>query len=458
MMSSCADRSRRCDGAGSMIAIFAGAALFAASLLATQPAAALSPDEARHLAGRTGFGPTAAEIQALLPLTREQAVDALLAGIRTTPTVAPPDWVNLPPTEPDNQTHSVALPGVWYGEMAATTSPLTERLVLFWHNHFTSSLDKAQAVLMYRQNALFRANGAASFGNLLHLVARDPAMVHYLDTNSNHATVPNENFAREMMELFTLGEGNYSETDVREAARAFTGWHVDSAGTFTINAKDHDSGSKTVLGQTGPWGGDDVIDIVLQQPVLPSFITNKMWREFVSPTPNPAEIQIAAGAFQASGFQIKPLLRALLLTPSFWDPANRGSLVKSPSEFIIATFRNASLPDSEIAAAAGSGARLGQALFRPPNVKGWPGYLAWITSDRLSGRDSVIEGAVRQFKSEMLPQISSSGADVAISAAQLAALVSLMLPLPETYAPQAGSPLLASSLDYLMHDPAFNLK
>src|SRR5262249_12201162 len=161
-----------------------------------------------------------------------------------------------------------------------------------------------------------------NFGTLLHLVARDPAMMHYLDTNSNHASAPNENFAREMMELFTLGEGNYTETDVREAARAFTGWHVTgTTGIFSINPKDHDNDSKTVLGQTGNWGGDDVLDIVLRQPEMPSFIAAGLWREFVSPTPNATELQAAATIFASSGFEIRPLLRALLLTPSFWDPA-----------------------------------------------------------------------------------------------------------------------------------------
>jgi uncharacterized protein (DUF1800 family) len=448
------------------IALRFGAALFVPLILAlaafpaVRPAAALTGDEARHLAARTGFGPTAAEIGALLPLTRAQAVDTLLDGLRTTPFVPPPDWVNGSPVDPDNDIHKQALPGIWYGEMAVTPSPLTERLVLFWHNHFVSSFDKVSAIYMYRQNALFRANAAGSFGSLLHQVARDPAMMLYLDSNSNHGSTPNENFAREMMELFTLGEGNYSETDVREAARAFTGWHVDTkTGIFAVNAKDHDSGSKTVLGQTGKWGGDDVLDIVLQQPVLPSFVAAKFWREFVSPTPNPAELQMAVGAFQSSGLQIKPLLRALLLTPTFWDPANRGSLVKSPTEFVIGTFRNASLPASEIAGAAGSGARMGQALFRPPNVKGWPGYLAWINSETLTVRSGVIENAMHQFKSEVLPQLAPApGKDVPIAATDVAQLTALLLPLPETYTPRPGAPTLAAVLDYLMHDPAYNLK
>jgi uncharacterized protein (DUF1800 family) len=262
-----------------------------------------------------------------------------------------------------------------------------------------------------------------------------------------------------MMELFTLGEGNYTETDVREAARAFTGWHVDAnTGIVSINAKDHDSGLKTFLGRTGNWGGDDILDIVLQQPALPGFIAAKLWREFVSPTPNATELQLAAAAFQASGFDLQTLLRALLLTPSFWDPANRGSLVKSPAEFIVSIFHAASLPNSQTGSAASSGARLGQSLFRPPNVKGWPGYLAWITSDSLTARSGIIETAIGQFKAEVLQQISPSGKDVPISAVQVASLTKLMLPLPETYAPQAGTPLFAATLDYLMHDPAFNLK
>lgn len=439
-----------------------GKGLIAAAfcVIATVPALALSNDEARHLAARTGFGPTAAEIQALTPLTRDQAVDRILAGLRTTPTQAWPGWVYGTNPDPANNAHIGELRQFWYQEMAATPSPLTERLTLFLHNHFTSAWDKSSSIFMARQNALFRMAAGANFATLLHQVARDPAMMLYLNTAQNHVAAPNENFARELMELFTLGAGNYTETDVREAARAFTGWHLDwTTGAVSIVASDHDSGSKTFLGHTGNLGGDDVLDIILQQPAAASFVTAKLWREFVSPTPDPTELQAIAGAFAASGYDMRTMLRALFLTPSFWDPANRGVLVKSPAEFLVGLFKSTGLPSMEAGAASATGGRLGQSLFQPPNVKGWPGYLTWITTQTLTDRSNAVESTVRQWRSEILPSLVAAGAtDVPLAASDVGAMTTTLLPLPATYASPAGTPTLSTTLDFLLHDPAFNLK
>ena len=198
--------------------------------------------------------------------------------------------------------------------MLTTPSPLTEKMVLFWHNHFVSSLQKVRSpVLMYRQNALLRKHALGYFGDLLHEVAKDPAMVIYLDSASNRKGQPNENFAREVMELFTLGEGNYGENDIKEAARAFTGWSLDpDTGEFVVRPLIHDDGVKTVLGRSGNFDGDAVLDILLAQPQTAEFIVAKLWREFVSPTPDPAEVKRIARMFRDNRYNIKVALRALL--------------------------------------------------------------------------------------------------------------------------------------------------
>src|SRR5450432_4935955 len=227
------------------------------------------------------------------------------------------------------------LRGWWVEEMLATPSPLTERMTLFWHNHFVSSQQKVKlAELMYRQNVTLRANALGNFGVLLHAIGRDPAMVIYLDSAQNRKGTPNENFAREVMELFTLGEGNYTEQDVKEAARAFTGWSLDrTSGQFVFRRFIHDDGVKTVLGRTGNLDGDQVLDILLAQPATAEFVTSKLWREFVSPDPDPREVRRIAQLFRSSNYDIKVALRALLTCDAFWAPENRGTLVKSPVEF-----------------------------------------------------------------------------------------------------------------------------
>jgi len=241
----------------------------------------LELDEAHHLLARTSFGGTPAEIAALRPLTYEAAVDRLLNSVRQQPRTAPPTWVDEPPPTPlerwtmgeaerqafraQVRAHGFALKGWWYQEMLSTDTPLTERLTLFWHNHFTSSLQKVKwPPLLYRQNLLLRQHAMGNFRALLPAVAKDPAMILYLDSQTNRQSAPNENFARELLELFTLGEGHYSEQDIKEAARAFTGWEVERrTGRFRFNARAHDDGQKTFLGRRGPLNGEAILDILL---------------------------------------------------------------------------------------------------------------------------------------------------------------------------------------------------
>ena len=284
-------------------------------------------------------------------------------------------------------------------ESCSPPSPLTERMTLFWHNHFTSSQQKVRyAQLMFRQNALLREHALGNFATLLHAASKDPAMIIYLDSATNRKDKPNENFAREVMELFTLGEGHYTEADIREAARAFTGWSLEQD---TVEFRNrpflHDFGEKTVLGQRGRFDGDEVLDILLAQPRSAEFIVGKLWREFVSPDPDAAEVRRIAAAFRDSRYDIRTALCELLLSPLFWQEDHRAVLVKSPVEFVVGSLRQFDLPVDDAASLSMVMAGLGQNLFAPPNVKGWPGGEAWINSATLLARKQFVE---RLFRTE----------------------------------------------------------
>ncbi|HEY2627688.1 MAG TPA: DUF1800 family protein, partial [Usitatibacter sp.] len=259
--------------------LFAAAMLLAAASLgaAAEP---IGYDGARHLLNRTGFGATDAEIWKYAPLDRATAVDRILAGAQREASLRPPEFVDEPfqpyykfgqmsaEERMAAQRHLVAqgfeLRAWWLHEMILTPSPLTERMTLFWHNHFATSQQKVRSSqLMYRQNALLRSEALGNFGTMLHAVAKDPAMLVWLDNRYNVKAHPNENYAREVMELFALGLGTYTEDDIREAARAFTGWTLDRNLSFVDNPKLHDDGPKTFLGRTGNFSGDDIIAIIV---------------------------------------------------------------------------------------------------------------------------------------------------------------------------------------------------
>jgi uncharacterized protein (DUF1800 family) len=371
----------------------------------TGTTSALSYDDAVHLAERTGFGSPAGEIYGWSGLTREQAVDLILSHLGDSPVPAPPSWVNPPferPPVKDAADYADAKKAFdqskeakkrelrsWFIQTAVSSAwPLNEKLALFWHNHFTSSLEKLDSgELLLQQDLMFRKLGVGDFGTFAKAVARDPAMLIYLDGESNVKGKPNENFARELLELFTLGEGNYTEDDIKEAARAFTGWTVDRAkGTAVFNPKRFDDGTKTVLGKTGAFNGDGVIEVILAQKQTAVFLTEKFWRFFVSDNPDPARIAVLADTYRKSHYQLKTLLRALFLEDAFWSPANRQALVRSPMELLIGQIRTSGLTAYDPARLTGQLARLGQDLFNPLSVKGWPVGMDWINAATLLER------------------------------------------------------------------------
>ncbi|KVC68253.1 hypothetical protein WI73_17655 [Burkholderia ubonensis] len=373
----------------------------------------LEADDAQFFLSRTGFTPAPADVARLVGLTRAQAVADVLGNARRKPAATWPDWLaELPPTRAERQAQTPdqrrdeqrtrnqrydALRAAWVNEMIATPSPLTERMTLFWHGHFTSGQDKVPfPQTMAAQNALLRREALGNFGTLLHAVAKDPAMLQYLDGASNRKGRPNENFAREVMELFTLGEGHYTQRDVTEAARSMTGWTIDpDTLRFAVRTDWHDAGDKTILGETGPFDGDGFLDILLKRPETARFIAGKLWREFVSDTPDASELEAVAERFRASGYEIRAALAALWSTDAFWDPRNRGVLVKSPAEFVVGSVRLFDVGYGDPQMLANTVRTLGQNLFYPPNVKGWPGGAIWINSSTLLARKQFVEQLFR---------------------------------------------------------------
>ena len=383
-------------------------------------AAPLGADDARHLLTRAGFAPPESEVKKIAVLTREEAVERLLAAAASSSSAstAAPAWVNESVERPARlgamsederrafqqreALRNFELKTWWMTQMLQTSAPLAERMTLFWHNHFVSSVQKVRSPqLMYRQNLLLRQHALGNFGVLLHAAAKDPAMLIYLDAATSRKGQPNENFAREVMELFTLGEGHYTEGDIKEVARAFTGWSVDrdDNAAFVMRRMQHDDGVKTVFGRSGDFDGDAVLDILLVQPAAAEFIVQKMWREFVSPDVNaPAarsEIARIASAFRASRYDIQTALRGIFTSPRFYAPENRAVLVKSPVELVAGTVRQFSIRYTDPLPFAMVAAGLGQNLFAPPNVRGWPGGEAWINSTTLLARKQFVERMFR---------------------------------------------------------------
>ncbi|MFL9898355.1 DUF1800 domain-containing protein [Paraburkholderia fungorum] len=409
----------------------------AASTLSTDEQAILDADDARFFLTRVGFAPDSGELAQYVGLTREQAVDKVLATARTEAVTPLPDWVLEPiPTREIRKTWTddrhraeqklraqryELLRAWWVREMLSTSSPLTERMTLFWHNHFTSGQDKVRyPQQMAQQNMLFRRDALGNFGELLHAVAKDPAMLQYLDGASNRKGKPNENFAREVMELFTLGEGHYTQRDVSEAARAYTGWGLDpDTQAYVWRANQHDDGDKTVLGQTGPFDGDQVLDILLARPETATFVTTRLWREFVSDTPDPTRIAPIAAQFRASHYDIKVALRGLFMSDAFWSEDDRGVLVKSPAEFVVGTLRAFDIGYDNPAPFAAQIRTLGENLFYPPNVKGWPGGTIWINSSTLLARKQFVEQLFRATEAAG-PQRMSAPTNAKIAASDAA--------------------------------------
>lgn len=375
--------------------------LWLGGVLAALPAWALNPDDARHLLSRTGFGAAPAEVAALLPLDREQAVDRLLSQLRTTPRVPAPAFVAQPLRSYDADPMGYAarhettlLQQWWLDEMVSTPSAMTERLVLFWHNHFVSQVAAQEVTApMYDQLQLFRSQGSGKLRDLMRSVVRDPMMLTYLNNIENTREHPNENLARELMELFSLGTGHYTEDDVKALARVLTGHQVDrdKGWRYRFAPEHHDDAPVTFLGEPGVQDIDAAIDVILRQPAAAQFLAGKLAREYISVEPGEAEIDRLATVLRESDYDVKTTLRAMFTGEAFWSAQSRGGLVKSPVDLVVGFARTFGVTAPDAWSLAYYSASLGQSLMEPPNVAGWAGGLAWATTASLPRQREVVE-------------------------------------------------------------------
>ncbi|WP_040503937.1 DUF1800 domain-containing protein [Leucothrix mucor] len=375
----------------------------------------LNFSDARHLVARTALGQEWSIVEQLQNRTRADAVNILL---KTTANPTPA----LPPMTPWNKImgmsnhsntgkrnarmqmgrESVRMKQWWLQHLLTTKAPVQERMTLFWHNHFTSSFEKVeQPKIMLVQNQLLRDNALGNFAVMLRKIARDPAMLVYLDGSLNKKGKPNENFARELLELFTLGRGHYTEKDIKAAAIAFTGWGADRAkGVFTYDSSENEGKKVKFLNQ---WveSGDQVIDVLLKHPRTADHIAEKFWHEFISYHAPPAgTIRRWGHNFRTSGYQISVLLKEVLNSNEFWDNRYRSGLIKSPVDLVIGTLRTLPYlrpPTEELVRIT---QLLGQDLFDPPNVKGWAGGKSWIDTQTLLVRTSFLNQTTRHSKAD----------------------------------------------------------
>ena len=401
-------------------------------------------DKAAHLIERAGFGATPAEIDRLAAMTPDAAVEELVSYAAVDNSATPafdasPIWDADMDPFPKSRADAVRIAretgssmgvamlpdgaqrrlqpvvnkffyglrsnaietqrlALWWAErMLVTRRPLEEKLTLFWHGHFATGNGKVRDTrMMFRQNEMLRANAGGNFRDLLFGILTDPAMLVYLDNGENRKGHPNENFGRELLELFTMGVGNYTEQDIREASRAFTGWTNDVL-EFRFDPAAHDDGEKAFLGRTGALNGDDIIDIILETPVTAEYISAKLYRFFVREELD-ERTRVALGAtFRDSGYELEPWLRRVFLSRDFYSPASYATQVKSPVHLVVSTYRKLGLTTLPTIPDFGRlTAGLGQTLFNPPNVAGWAGGRTWITPASLLERGNL-------FREVLLP-------------------------------------------------------
>jgi hypothetical protein len=277
----------------------------------------------------------------------------------------------------------------WIDRMAKGDDPLLDRTTLFWHGLLTSSIEQVKrSYPMLKQNEFLRANALGSYSDLLYGIAKDPAMLIFLNNNSNRKGNPNENLARELMELFSLGVGNYTEEDIKQAARALTGRSTTREDEYEYRKGAHDDGDKTVLGVTGKLDGDDLVKILLQQDACPRYVARKMITYFEGVEPDKARLEEYATFLRKNDFKIQPFLRKLFLDPAFYRDEIVGARVQSPIDFMVGTARRLGVQVPPIMLGSGA-ALLGQRIFAPPSVKGWDEGMTWITTSSLMQRGNL---------------------------------------------------------------------
>ncbi|MDP6990201.1 MAG: DUF1800 domain-containing protein [Planctomycetota bacterium] len=416
-----------------------------AALSASAPAlqeACWGPRAAEHLLTRAGFAPTVTEIEAAAAGSPAEIVERLMEERRA--------WKKVPPLlvkysefglDPRQRPLNEKLPegeeleqliarrrflrdqdrtqfldyfDRWVRSMIRGDAPLRDRMTLFWHGFFTTSFQVVRRKYeMINQHELLREHALGSFADLLRGITHDPAMLIYLDNNTNVEGHPNENFARELMELYSLGEGNYTEVDVREAARALTGAWAGPYGEYEFHPEVHDSGEKTILGRTGNFGPDELLDILLEQPACARWVATKLLRYFEGVEPAAERVEEYAAALREADYEVAPVLRKLFTDPRFYRDEILGARIQGPIEYMVGICRKLDLdpPDYYLFSAT---AELGQCFYDPPTVKGWDGGPAWITNSSLMMRGNCVGVLLDVFQPDYVTaevRPASSGGD-----------------------------------------------
>jgi len=342
---------------------------------------------AAALLRRAGFGASTAELKQALSQTPADMIAGMLKPLTGTISASADDMARGMLAA----NNARGLSAWWLHKMLTGTSPLQEKMTLFWHGHFATAADKVKtAQLMYDQNQLLRTHALGSLQQMVHAIAKDPAMLIYLDSDVNRKAHPNENFARELMELFCLGEGNYTERDVQELARCFTGWEV-RRNQFRFNSYQHDAGSKHILTAEDVESGEQAIDAVLRSPHLAQFIVGKLFRFFIADEPKPPAdlLRPLAEQLVSEGLRISGVLGTLLGSQLMFAASARGRKIRSPIDWAC-NWINALEITTNLKKISDRLNELGQAVFFPPNVKGWDGGRAWINSSTLVGRTNFV--------------------------------------------------------------------
>jgi hypothetical protein len=353
---------------------------------------------AGHLYRRAAFGAPLPELRLAVDQGLEATVNDLIGGGDADSAFRAVEKVGADYAMQQNGGAQL-LQSWWLRTLIENSHPLREKMTLFWHNHFVSSIAKVQnGMAMFNQNRTLRAFALKKFGSLLRATAKDAAMLIYLDSNSNVQGKPNENYAREVMELFSLGVGNYTEKDIQEAARAFTGWHVDKNGVDFIFVRDlHDFGPKKVLKLEGNLDGGDVLTVLLEQPCCAKYLVRKLYRYFISETAEPPDalIEPLAERYRKSVYDTGDLVKTMLLSRHFFSEHAYHQRIKSPVEFVFGIarafkFGRWQLPEKPL---VGILEAMGQTLLAPPNVKGWPGGKAWLNTSTMLARHNFAQMA-----------------------------------------------------------------
>jgi hypothetical protein len=356
---------------------------------------------AAHLYRRAAFGPSRDELLEAERLGPQGTLDLLLNGRPQCDEILQ-TLVDVGQVAAARDNAGDLLRGWWIYCMLHSGHPLREKLTLFWHNHFATSIAKVQdPEAMFRQNCLLRHHALGKFGPFLQAMSKDKAMLIWLDSNSNVKGKPNENYARELMELFSLGVGNYTEKDVREGARAFTGWHTVGEG-FRFEPRYHDDGSKTFLGKTGLWNGDDVVRIVLEQPAAARFLVRKLYTFLISEHAEPPDslLQPLCDSFRKSDYDVAALVKTMLASRHFYSGHAFRRRIKWPVEFVLGAARTvyrlygeaeADYRPLQHQALVRWIEATGQSLFAPPNVKGWPAGQTWLNTSTVLERNNFAE-------------------------------------------------------------------